>query len=218
MGLKTLVLLTLATSLLQRATPSVVRPEFKPLEAVVRTMNWPDFEQPATTHAREVRITDWYPNYAGAQVPFLRLVDNGTRFDAQLFVWWPKQHSPLMPVAGTGIRCGDDTDSKAVCVKAVAVPVGYDWDTVAAKALSLKEPCWPEVWMPPATPGTLPPGSGGGVGDAGHLLIDTLAGGTRRTYSCNAPTSGSPNWPVDRAALDMYTLLQALGRATPSIR
>jgi hypothetical protein len=201
MELKPLFLSTLTTLSFQVAAPSVIPSDMGPIQAVVRTMNW----QPASA-VREVRITDWYPNYDGAQVPFLRLVENGAHFDAQFFVWWPKQHSPPMPLAGTAIRCGDDNDFKGVCVKAVAVPVGHDWDDVAARASDLKEPCRREI-----------KGVVSVVADAGDLLIEVLEGRSRRTYSCNAPTSGSPLQPVDSVALDIYKLLVALGRSTPRI-
>jgi hypothetical protein len=182
-------------------------------------MNWPELQELAGANAvTEVRMTDWYPNWAGAQVPFLRLLHNGTHFEAKLFVWWPKQHSPPMPRAGTGIHCGDQVDSSEVCVKAVPVPAGHDWDDVATQALKLKEPCRPEIRPVTPSPGGLAGGAVSIVNDAGDLLIEAIEGRTYRTYWCNAPTSGSPMRPVDRAALDVYKLLVELGRSSPRIQ
>ena len=182
-------------------------------------MNWRDLQEPSGANTvAEIRITDWYPNWAGAQVPFLRLLRNTTRFEAQLFVWWPKRDSPPMPRAGIGIQCGDRSDPSEVCVKSVPVPAGYDWDDVATRVMQLTEPCRPDLKSVQPNSGGLTAGEAGVVGDAGDLLVEASAGHTYRTYWCNAPASGTPVRPVDRAALGVYTLLRELGRSSPRFR
>jgi len=204
----------LSTNVRLPISPPVAPSRMEPIKAVARAMNWPELQEPAGVDAvSEVRITDWYPNWAGAQVPLLRLLHNGTHFEAQLFAWWPKRDSPPMPRAGTGIVCGDQVDWSEVCVKAVPVPVGHDWDEVATQALKLKEPCRPPKIPVPTSPGSLTGAVSTNV-DSGDLLIEALEGRAYHTYWCNAPTSGS----VDRAALDVYNMLVALGRSSPRIR
>src|SRR5215475_5013989 len=178
-----------------------------PFLELARAAGWPD--RPGAGDARVVReiwVTDSYPNYAGARVPFVRLIDRGQGFEAEFFLWWPREHSPLMPTSGPGIRCGDGATRKAVCLQAVPVPMQQNWNQVGFRFLGLPE-CRAKA-----------PGTAGGVGDAGDLRMEIFDQGSYRTYVCNAPTTGSGYAPVVPEVVEMYQLLWQLQQSVPKTR
>lgn len=191
------------------------RPDpLSPFTELARALGLPSQPDDVGNAVREIRLTDSYPNWAGARVPLLRLVDTGEGFRAELYVWWPKHHTPPMPTSGSGIRCGEGSTLSVVCVQAVEIPLQHDWNALAGRLLRLED-CRPKRPVDVTGSGGIPGGIISGVTDSGDLRMEIFDRGSYRTYKCNAPKLGSPQRPVGAEAVEAYEFLWELVRTPP---
>ena len=195
------LLLPAIAVILQAQREPTDRSPYSPFTEIVRTAALPS--RPGAGDSRVVReiwLTDERGMVAGERIPFLRLVDTGDGFRAQLFRWWDKHAGPT---SGPTINCGEGTSWRVVCVESVPLPKQANWQDFGRRLLVLAE--------------CRPPGVQVSVTDQGHLFMEVFDQGAYRTYDCYGPLTQVPT-AAHPLVVETEQLLRDLARALPIVR